>query len=136
MTKTGGCLCGNVRYEVTGEPMFAGKCYCDDCHKESGTGHITIIAVAGDTVKVTGETKSYTQSGGSGSPVTRAFCPKCGTTLYSEPSVMSGSKLIRIGTLDDASGIMPGMAIFGAKVSDWDQPPAGLEVHAGMPMPA
>jgi len=136
MTMTGGCLCGKVRYEVTGEPMFTGKCYCDDCHKESGTGHITIVATAGTNVTVTGETKGYTSIGGSGAPITRTFCPNCGTMVYSEPSVMKGAKMIRTGTLDDSSHITPSMAIFGAKASTWDMPPVGIETHPGMPMPS
>ena len=136
MTMTGGCLCGKVRYEVTGEPMFAGKCYCDDCRKESGTGHITIIATAGSNVTVTGETKTFTSKGDSGADVNRTFCPNCGTTLYGNPSVMGDTKMIRIGTLDDSSSIAPTMAIYCAKASAWDQPPAGIEHHPGMPMPS
>ena len=33
---TGGCLCGAVRYEATGEPSMAGYCFCEDCQKASG----------------------------------------------------------------------------------------------------
>lgn len=35
---TGGCLCGAVRYQVEGEPLYAGFCYCVDCRKASGAG--------------------------------------------------------------------------------------------------
>jgi hypothetical protein len=35
---SGGCLCGALRYEVEGEPLFAGYCYCADCRKGSGSG--------------------------------------------------------------------------------------------------
>jgi hypothetical protein len=136
MTMTGGCLCGKVRYEVSGEPIFTGKCYCDDCHKESGTGHVTVLTVPGDAVHLTGETKTYTQPGDSGADVVRTFCPNCGTTLYGEPAMMKGVKMVRTGTLDDSSGIAANMAIYGAKASHWDLPPAGIELHAGMPMPS
>ena len=34
---TGGCLCGGVRYEVSGEPLFARFCCCRDCQRQSGS---------------------------------------------------------------------------------------------------
>ena len=34
---TGGCLCGQVRYSGTADPMFTGVCHCKDCQKETGT---------------------------------------------------------------------------------------------------
>ncbi len=37
---TGGCLCGQVRYEALGDPIYAGHCYCADCRKASGSGFI------------------------------------------------------------------------------------------------
>ena len=35
--RTGGCLCGAVRYESEGEPFFALQCHCRDCQRSSGT---------------------------------------------------------------------------------------------------
>ena len=32
----GGCLCGAVRYEVTGEPQMMGDCFCLDCEGHPG----------------------------------------------------------------------------------------------------
>ena len=51
MTMTGGCLCGSLRYEAEGEPSAIGKCYCTDCQKESGTGHMTFVAFPADAIK-------------------------------------------------------------------------------------
>ena len=38
-TLTGGCLCGAVRYKISGDLIFSGKCYCEDCRKSGSTGH-------------------------------------------------------------------------------------------------
>ncbi len=35
--RTGGCLCGAVRYEVSGEPYIAGLCHCTKCRKLTGS---------------------------------------------------------------------------------------------------
>ena len=44
---SGGCLCGAVRYEAQGEPLYAGHCYCEDCRKASGGGFIPFMRPAG-----------------------------------------------------------------------------------------
>ena len=38
---TGGCLCGALRYEAEGDPLYAGHCYRTDCRKASGSGSPT-----------------------------------------------------------------------------------------------
>src|SRR5216117_4073887 len=76
-TLTGGCLCGAVRYKVTGDQIFSGRCYCNDCRKTSGTGHNAVFAVPEQAVSITGKLTDYTKPGGSGQPFTRRFCPVC-----------------------------------------------------------
>ncbi|RVQ01757.1 GFA family protein, partial [Sinorhizobium meliloti] len=41
VTRTGGCLCGALKYEVSGEPLRVGLCHCADCRKESGSSFVT-----------------------------------------------------------------------------------------------
>ena len=36
-TYPGGCQCGAVRYEVTGEPKVVVACHCTDCQRQSGS---------------------------------------------------------------------------------------------------
>jgi hypothetical protein len=38
-TLKGSCLCGVVKYEVTGEPSRFYHCHCSRCRKVTGTGH-------------------------------------------------------------------------------------------------
>ena len=37
---TGGCACGEIRYEISDEPMVMNDCHCRDCQRKSGTGQI------------------------------------------------------------------------------------------------
>jgi hypothetical protein len=56
---TGGCLCGAVRYQVVGIPLFAVLCHCRDCQRASGTGHVPVMGMPKSSFTVQGETKSY-----------------------------------------------------------------------------
>ena len=55
---TGGCLCGALRYEAQGEPLFAGHCYCTDCQKSSGSGFIPFMGFASSALRITGREPS------------------------------------------------------------------------------
>ena len=57
---TGGCLCGAVRYKVTGEPVRVANCHCNDCRKVTGASFTTNVFVKEeDLVIESGVTKSY-----------------------------------------------------------------------------
>ena len=134
MTMTGGCLCGAVRYAIEGSPQFVGSCYCNDCKKETGTGHSTIVAVPETALKLTGVLTDFRRAGDSGADVVRSFCPKCGTTVLGRPAMIPGVAMVRAGTLDDPTSIMPMMGIYASRAVHWDQPPVGLQVFPEMPM--
>ncbi len=67
-TMSGGCLCGAVRYELSAPALFGGFCHCVDCRKTSSS-HSASMAVPEAALKVTGETRGYSSTGGSGNPV-------------------------------------------------------------------
>lgn len=133
MKASGGCLCGELRYEIDGEPMWAGKCYCGDCRKETGGGHLSAVAVSADILTVTGESKVFSRAGDSGSDVNRTFCPTCGSTVFGNPSVMGDMRIVRLGTLDDSTGIEMQMAVYCSRAQDWDKVPEGLTAFPEMP---
>ena len=135
MKASGGCLCGAVRYELNGEPIFQGHCHCVDCQKVTGTGHVSVVALPADAVKVTGEVTAFAVMADSGQPYVRHFCPKCGSLIYGEPGSMPGVRTVTAGTLDDTSTFEPQMVIYTKSRPDWDRIDSGLPEFAGMPMP-
>ena len=56
---TGGCLCGAVRYEASGVPVFAGHCHRRDCQRAMGAGHAFRMGMARSQVKVRGVTPMF-----------------------------------------------------------------------------
>ena len=51
--RTGGCLCGAIRYESDGDVMFALRCHCRDCQRQSGAASVAAIRVPAARFHVT-----------------------------------------------------------------------------------
>lgn len=132
MSIKGGCLCGAVRYEMNGQPLFGGLCYCSDCRKTSSS-HNAALAVPLSSLAVSGELKRYASIGSSGKPVARSFCPNCGTHIFSEGENRAGVAMLKVGTFDDPEQFKPMAAVFVSRAPSWDQPPAGLPAFPEMP---
>jgi hypothetical protein len=89
--RTGGCLCGAVRYSVRGEPVHVRRCHCADCRKESGSAFTVYAHWPVEAFELTGELASYDR---------RAFCPRCGSRLLDTSDAAFVE--IRLGSLDEA----------------------------------
>src|SRR5215470_11193367 len=58
-TITGGCACGAIRYEVTGDPIVTFNCHCRDCQKTTGSGYTPVFYVPAKAFKITKGTPKY-----------------------------------------------------------------------------
>jgi len=74
--RTGGCLCGAVRYSVRGDPVHVGRCHCTDRRKESGSAFSVYGQWSSEAFEVSGQISSYKG---------RGFCPRCGSRLLEQP---------------------------------------------------
>jgi hypothetical protein len=116
---TGGCLCGAVRYEVTGEPVASRICWCKLCQKlGAGSGTVNVVFNS-DDVHIAGTLTTYTNTADSGTPMTRGFCPVCGTPVTSQAETRKHQIILRAGTLDDPEVVKPGMTIWTAEAPSW-----------------
>ena len=116
---TGGCLCGRVRYTVTGEPAFSGLCHCRNCQRYTGSAFEALIAFPAASVSVQGELKTYDDTGDSGQPVHRRFCPNCGSGVVNEVDVLPGVTIVLAGTLDDPAAFKPAMDVYWSSAQPW-----------------
>ncbi len=114
-TKTGSCLCGEVRYEVTGPLRNAIGCHCGQCRKTTGH-YMAATAAQLEDFRLTEQAglKWYRSS----DTARRAFCGTCGSTLFWRAD---GRDYIAIasGTLDGETGIRLEGHIFCADKGDY-----------------
>jgi len=119
--RTGGCLCGAVRYESAGEPLFSLLCHCRDCQHQSGSAFIAAMRVPAAGFRITkGEPKLFVTASDAGNAVTRAFCPECGCPLFIRVSARPDIVGLRVGSLDDPSAFRPEADIFVKSAQPWD----------------
>ncbi len=130
---SGGCLCGAVRYQSSVEPQLVGHCHCVDCRKTSGTGHGTHLVIPANAFTVTGEVRCYDHPADSGNIVTRAFCPNCGSPIYSKNSGMPDLAFARASSLDDPEIAKPQMVVYASRAPSWDYLDPTLPAFETMP---
>jgi hypothetical protein len=112
---TGGCLCGAVRYEVTGALRDVIVCHCAMCRRTHG--HIgAYTAAPKDALRVTQARglRWYTSS----AIARRGFCGECGGSLFWEPAAKE-YVAIAAGTLDAPTGLKTVMQIHVESAGDY-----------------
>jgi hypothetical protein len=62
----------------------------------------------------------YDRAADSGHIVSRAFCVKCGSPIYSVNNAMPGLIFIRASSLDDLEVFKPQMIVYASRGASWD----------------
>lgn len=115
-TMQGGCLCGAVRYEVTGEPFDADWCHCRMCQKHTGAVAGTWMDYRVEQLRWTaGAPAEYASSG----PVCRGFCATCGSTLSYRDTRYPDYYSLAIASLDEPGRVPPRYHIHTASRVSW-----------------
>ena len=109
MKVDGGCHCGNIRYEAEVDPAKVVICHCTDCQTLSGSAFRTVVPTNEGTFRLlSGAPKVYVKTGESGNKREQAFCPDCGTPIYS--ATMAGAPKVvglRVGTVHQRDQLIP-----------------------------
>lgn len=114
----GSCLCGGVRYEITGKLRSAVHCHCGQCRKASGASFTTNATVAAEDFRfVAGEELVGEHESSPGR--FRCFCTRCGSPLVKRDRETPGQLRLRLGTLDTDPGIEVTAHIFVGSRAPW-----------------
>ena len=83
MTHSGSCFCGEVKFEVTGEPVAMGYCHCSSCRQWSA-GPVNAFSLwKPDALRVShgaANIGTYSKTPAS----FRKWCTKCGGHLFND----------------------------------------------------
>jgi len=104
----GSCLCGTVKFTVTGNTSNMNHCHCSMCRKIHGSLFATYFNA--EALEITEGSEAigrYESSPG----FTRTFCTQCGSTLP-EQSHSDNGVFVPAGLMDDDPGVRPEAHIF------------------------
>ena len=126
MSCTGGCYCGAIRYQVDAEAQAAIQCHCRECQYITGGYPNAIMVFPLSEFRFTKGTPSEFSRDDLEKPVTRFFCPTCGTAIGTRSPARPDSMIIKVGTLDDPSVFKPQAAIFTIDMQPFHEIPDGV----------
>jgi hypothetical protein len=107
---TGGCLCGRIRFVVTGSPLRVGICHCIDCRKHHGALFHASAIFGQAAVAIEGETQAYAG---------RHFCPRCGSSVFGR----SGDEIeVHLGAFDAPDAFTPTYELWTVRREAWLPP--------------
>ena len=112
----GGCLCGAVRYRVTGDPVAATLCHCGDCRRASGGTNVAWAVFDKDAVTVDGEVREYSSSPG----IHWGHCAACGSLVTYRRDSRPAHLDITTATLDDPAAFPPTVEIWVGEKCAWE----------------
>ncbi len=117
MTLTGQCLCGAIRYQLTGEPRHVAVCHCRDCRRSAGAPMVSWAMFPESALTLLqGQPKTINSSGSA----MRSFCADCCTGLfYRNAVILPGIVDVQSATLDDPDALPPGVQIQVAERLHW-----------------
>jgi len=116
--RTGRCLCGQVKFRLTADPLVARICWCKDCQHIAGNGTANMLVPA-DALHIEGNLSDYVSRADSGNEMRRQFCPHCGTHMIASTPTRPTVRVVRIGNLDDPSSVAPTMNIWTSSAPEW-----------------
>jgi hypothetical protein len=131
----GSCLCGGVRYEISGPLRGVLNCRCSMCRKAHGAAFRTRASVrAADFRWLLGEdlVTYYESSPGNH----RGFCRVCGSPLLSRFDFDPTTFGLPLGALDDDPGEKPKLHVFVAYKAPWHEITDELPQYAELPIKA
>jgi hypothetical protein len=116
MVFEGGCLCGAVRYRITGSPRASSVCFCRSCRLASGAASVGWFVVGLDQYQVLcGQLTEFRSS----PPVIRAFCSTCGTPLTYRHADDPDAVELTTATLDEPERVPPRREIWHSQRVPW-----------------
>ncbi|QGN56220.1 aldehyde-activating protein [Novosphingobium sp. Gsoil 351] len=120
---------------IAGDAIGARTCWCRDCQKFGGGNGTTNAFFRVDDIAHTGALNWYESIADSGNTTHRAFCPKCGSHVFTKGSGAPHLSGVRVSILDDSDLFAPQAVIWTSSAPRWAAPDARLPNFPKAPPP-
>jgi len=116
---TGSCLCGDVRFEITGEIKDIIHCHCSKCRKAQGSAFATNGNLDIKHFTITHGSKNLTEYQ-SDKGQYKYFCNRCGSPIISKNINNPSTVRVRLGTIESDIKEKPEAHIFVSSKASWE----------------
>jgi hypothetical protein len=119
----GSCACGYITFEAEGDPEKTTLCHCTDCQTSTGAAYrVNVPSLKHGFRLLTGQPKIYIKTTAeSGNPRAQAFCPECGTPIYSTTVTDPQVHMLRVGTIRQRTELRPKAQGWFRSAQTWSQ---------------
>jgi hypothetical protein len=112
----GGCMCGDIRFEIVAAPTLTEYCHCHSCRKATGAPVMAWAGVAHAAFQLMkGKPAIYAST----PHVERGFCGRCGTSLSVYSRQFPDEIYVSIASFDDADAVAPEVHIWREDRLTW-----------------
>jgi hypothetical protein len=135
IAREGGCLCGALRYQITGDALFLNACHCTDCQRSTGAAFGMSLILPKVAFKLLrGSPRIFTKTFADDSRQKfNNFCSDCGVRISTEFSKNPEIVNVKPGTLDDTSWLSPVAHIWRRSAQSWFNVPEGVLCYDQQP---
>lgn len=121
------CSCGQLRVACAGDPVRISICHCLECQRRTGSVFGAQARFPRAQATIIGTTTAYRRGADSGNDIVFHFCPRCGSTVYWEPSAFPDLIAIATGMFADPGFPAPRFSVYERRRHPWVAAPDGAE---------
>lgn len=129
-TVFGGCQCGEIRYQLVGEPLMTALCHCAMCRRAHSAPAVAWAMYSAEQFSLTGASLNQYASS---DDAERGFCGNCGTQITFTADFLPGLVDVAIGSLDMPNEVPVQMHIWHSKHLSWFEVSDQLPRHQELP---
>jgi hypothetical protein len=120
LVRSGGCSCGDVRYETIGDPTRVLVCHCKHCQRRTGSAFGIGCYFPKQMVKVVqGSLNSFQRSSDAGRWFKSQFCTVCGSTVLWQLELLPDAIGIAGGSFDNTDWLDPKLHFWAGSAQKW-----------------
>lgn len=126
-TRIASCSCGQLKAEVTGDPVRVSVCHCLACQRRTGSVFGAQARFAREAVVISGQGTEFGRVGDEGTRTTFTFCPSCGSTVFYVSEGREEAIAIPVGAFADPNFPPPVFSVYEDRMHGWVSMPRDIE---------
>ncbi|SOC21524.1 hypothetical protein SAMN05877809_11712 [Rhodobacter sp. JA431] len=128
----GQCLCGTVKFRISGQFESFFLCHCARCRKDSGSAHSANLFSSTAKLDWLSGQKDIREFNLSGTQHMKCFCAVCGSALPFY-NLNDNVLVVPAGSLDSKTRMLPEAHICYSSRAEWDNNLDNVEKINGLP---